>query len=230
MPTIVIVLVLCTSIARADDWPAAHPQGWHAQGFGQVAEMFPPKSRHNAGDKPIVYVYDVTSGAGWATSAKLVWKGPLPNREAPYEAILVDGYLVTFDDWASLGGSHAVVIFDPKGKQIATKKLDDMLPAAVADRDRSISSRYWRRNAKYQFDISVGLLRIALSGGEVLEITLASGKHKLYAKGTTPPPFKRGQETGVWPLNLRFSSITDVLAAGAKPQTGKAVKPNPYAP
>jgi hypothetical protein len=209
-----VALGLVAHPAVADDWPSAHPQGWHARGFGKVAEMFPPKSRHNATDKPMVYVYDVAyPGTGWNVSAKLVWKGPLVNKEAPYEAILSsDGWLVTLDDWANLGYGNAVVIYDPKGKLVAAKPLDDLLPADVADRDRSVSSRYWRKGAKYLFDTKQKLLQIQLANAGVIQLSLATGSHKYFAAGTPAPKLTRAEDAEVWPINLRFSSITDVLA------------------
>jgi hypothetical protein len=221
----VVVLVLLSTTARADDWPAAQPQGWHAQGFGKVAEMFPRKSRHNPSDKPVLFVYDVPPGATSGAGAKLAWKATLPNREAPYEAIVsTEGHVVLLDDWANLGHDNAVVIYDPKGTLIARKKLDDLVPAAVANRDRSVSSRYWRNDAKYRFDLEQKLLQIQLKGGETVQLSLATGKHSYFA--TNAPKLRRIEDTQVWPLNLRFSSITDLQVA--PPPKPPIKKQNPY--
>jgi hypothetical protein len=210
------LILLASTPAFADDWPMAHPRGWFAQGMGTVAEVFPPQSRNNAGTKPVMFVYDIQSAGNWKTvTPKLLWKVELANREAPYEALVADGWVITLDDWANLGYDHAVVIYDPKGKLVASKKLDDMLPADVANKDRSVSSRYWRRDAKYLIDLKGKQLHVMFKSGGYLRISLADGKHEYSA--TPPTKLPAGSETAVWQLDLRFSSITDVIAAKKSP-------------
>jgi hypothetical protein len=226
-------MILASTTAAADDWPAERPQGWHAVGDTKVAEMWTKKTRHNAGDKSIVYVFDVTLGHGYAVRAKLLWTGPLVNRDAPYEAILSSaGHLVTLDDWGNLGYDNAVVIYDPKGKLVAQRKLDNLLPTNVANRDRSKSSRYWRRDAKYYFDLKKQVVRIVMKGGEALDLSLVDGSPTFYTATPTSAGF---EETRILPLDLRFASLTDVHAANSKPATAKQppppkprLKPNPF--
>ncbi len=204
--------------ARADDWPRAHPRSFHARGFGRVAEVFPANSRNNPSDKPFVYVYDIGyPGGTWRVDAKLAWKGPLANREAPYEAILSgDGWLVTLDEWGNLGYDNAVVIYDPKGKLVKSLQLDDLLPEDVRDRDRSVSSRYWRKGAQYVFDTKHKQLQIRLAKAGVLQVSLADGSTKYVAANAAPVP-ANVEPTEVWETSLRFSSITDVVAAQPAP-------------
>jgi hypothetical protein len=213
---IVAAVVLVSSFAVADDWPRAHPRGWHGRGFENVVEVFPAKSRNNQSDRPLAYFYTMGyPGIDWKADAKLVWSGPLVNREAPYEAIVsMDGWLVTFDEWGNLGYDNAVVIYDPRGKLVKSWKLDDLLPEDVRDRDRSISSRYWRKGASYAFDAKRKLLRIGFKPTGVLEIGLADGSHTYKPSGTLASASSNDM-TEVWEVNLRFSSITDVLAAKA---------------
>lgn len=212
---LIIAALLLSTPSRADDWPAAHPNSWHSTGFSKLVEVFPPKSRHNPSDKPVAYVYDIGyAGTAWNVAATLVWKGPLVNQESPYEAILSsDGWLVTLDDWANLGFHHAVVVYDPAGKLVASRKLDDLLPADVRDRDRSTSSRYWRKGAKYVFDTKQKLVQIWIANAGVLQVSLADGKHKYFAANAAPKRSPNAEDTEVWSTSLRFSSVTDVLAA-----------------
>jgi hypothetical protein len=220
-PLFVLVLASLASLsdpARADDWPIAHPRGWYGQGFSRVVEVFPARSRQNPGDKPLAYAYAVGSpGAAWKIDAKLIWKATLPNREAPYEALVSsDGWLVTLDDWGNLGFDNALVIYDPAGKLVKAHKLDGLVPADVADRDRSKSSRYWRRRAQYTFDPVAKLLQIQLDKAGVVEVSLATGAAQ-YVAAATAQKLANPEPATLNEISLRFSSITDLLAERARP-------------
>jgi hypothetical protein len=230
-PGLLTVLVLAGLAAPtdADDWPSPHPRSWHGQGFSRVVEVFPAKSRNNPGDKPLAYSYEVGyTGGTWAVNPKLIWKGALANVYAPHAAIVSsDGWLITLDEWANLGYDNAIVIYDPAGKLIKAHSLDAVLPEDVANRDRSRSSRYWRKNAQFLIDIAGKLLQIRLDGGGVIEISLATGAAQYVtaakAKKLVNPELATINET-----NLRFSSITDTLAARAQapaPATTPAKRP-----
>jgi hypothetical protein len=218
-------VLLVASTAVADDWPRAHPRSWHNRGFGRVVEVFPANSRCNPTAKPYAYAYELGYPKNWDVDAKLVWKGPLVNREAPYEAIVsMDGYLVTFDDWGNLGYDNAVAIYDPRGKLVKSKKLDDLLPADIRDRDRSVSSRYWRKGARYYFDDKKQVVQIHLANAGVLELALADGKHS-YSATPGKPLADSNAATEIWETSLRFSSVSDIVGqpgcAKAKPQPQK---------
>lgn len=212
-----LVLASLAAPATADDWPAPHPRSWHGQGFGRVVEVFPARSRHNPTDRPLAYAYEVGyPGAGWKLDARLVWKGPLANRWAPYAALVSsDGWLVTLDEWANLGHDHALVVYDPAGKLIKAHPLDALVPADVANRDRSVSSRYWRKGAHYVFDTRARLLQIHLDRAGVVEVSLTTGAAQYVPPGKArklaSPELAMVHET-----SLRFSSITDVLAERAR--------------
>ena len=83
----------------------------------------------------------------------------------------------------------------------------------------SASSRWWNRGAKYFFLDEPARLYVILSWGSVLEFFLDSGKTSYGAVARyhdvaelLGKPFAN-EETEVWRTSLRFSSITDVLAA-----------------
>jgi hypothetical protein len=222
-PSLSFVLVLASLASipeptRADDWPIAHPRSWYGQGFSRVVEVFPARSRQNPGDKPLAYAYDLGyPGTTWKIDAKLIWKAALPNREAPYEAIVSsDGWLVTLDDWGNLGFDNALVIYDPAGKLIKALKLDGLVPADVADRDRSKSSRYWRRGAQYLFDTKAKLFQIQLDKAGVVEVSLATGAAQ-YVDAAKASKLANPETATINEISLRFSSITDLLAERARP-------------
>jgi hypothetical protein len=210
--TIACLLCAVTQVARADDWPLPEPVGFHGRGFEYVAEIFPPESRQNIGKKPLCYMYRVGyPGAGWKVDAKLVWKAELATM--PYEAVVtMDGLLVTLDQHGNVGFDHAVDVYDARGKLVRSLKLDELFAADDLDKiEHSVSSRWWRRGAKVH--VIAGKLYITVASGKTVEVALKDGAPR---KNATLPVADSNAITEVWKLNLRFASITDVLAAGKR--------------
>jgi hypothetical protein len=237
-------LALFGSPAVADDWVRPEPTSYHSRGFGYVAEIFPPQSRQNPGDKSLCYFYEVGyPGAEWKFASRLLWKAPLVNPSGPYQAVVSpQGDLVTLNEHGSVGYDNAVVIYGRDGHLVKAYTLDELLPATVISRNEneakipiSISSRWWTRDATYYFLAQPARFYVALPWGSALEFLLENGKAS-YAPATAFPALAalrqkeagdaaRGmfhslnEEVEIWATSLRFSSITDVLAArsGARP-------------
>ncbi len=205
-------------MVRADDWAAPEPRSFHARGFELVAEIFPPHSRQNVGDRAYCYLYEMGyPGTAWMIAPKLRWRGPLVNRGMPYEAILsMDGHLVTLNEWWHVGYEHAVVIYDRFGKLVKTYALDQLIPQTDMDKfSESVSSRWWNKGAKYYFINKPARLYIVLAWGSALEFSLADGQVR-YGPANTFQGLKTADgnaETEVWATSLRFSSVTDLLQA-----------------
>ena len=72
----------------------------------------------------------------------------LTNEVAPVDALIADGgqYLVTFDNWHSMGyGLNVVAIHDGQGQLIRALALSDILSADyIIALDHSVSSIWWR--------------------------------------------------------------------------------------
>jgi hypothetical protein len=76
-----LLVALLSASARADGWVRPEPMSFHSRGFGYVAEIFPPHSRQNSGDKPLCYFYELGyPGSDWRIDARLKWKAPLVNE------------------------------------------------------------------------------------------------------------------------------------------------------
>lgn len=92
---------------------------------------------------PMASVEAREAGDEW----RLVWQMPLVNDVAPVNVLLADNasFLVTFDNWHSVGyGDDVVVIYDREGHPAHTYSLEQILPAAyVHHLPRSVSSRWW---------------------------------------------------------------------------------------
>ena len=99
-------------VARCDRG-APQPLGFHARGFGHLAEVFPPKSRQNSGSRPVAYFYDVGyPGTEWRVDARRVWTAELVNLQMPQAALVsMAGDFVTLDDYHQAGMEHALVIY-----------------------------------------------------------------------------------------------------------------------
>ena len=77
-----------------------------------------------------------------------IWSGNLSNQVAPVDALIADGgkYLVTFDNWHSMGyGQNVVAIYDGHGQLIRALALSDIVSADhIAALQHSVSSIQWR--------------------------------------------------------------------------------------
>ncbi|TXI45391.1 MAG: hypothetical protein E6Q50_16540 [Lysobacter sp.] len=80
----------------------------------------------------------------------LLWQMPLVNDVAPVSVLLAKDakFLVTFDNWHSMGyGDDVVAIYDHQGHLVRKLGLEDILPEAYVNHlPRSVSSRWWGRD------------------------------------------------------------------------------------
>jgi hypothetical protein len=225
-PDLPVLLWLLSTVSGAspagsyDDWARPEPTSFHSRGFGYVAEVFPAKSRQNAGRKPICYFYLVGyPGMEWKVSANRVWQAELVNGRMPYEALIsMDGVLVTLNEHGHVGYENAVVIYDAKGHLIRSYHLNTLLAERdIAQVDQSVSSRWWTHGAKYYMTKSPSRLYVVLKSGNVLEFSLANGQLRRGSVKDFPSLAEvmrrssSNEETEVWSTSLRFSSITDVV-------------------
>ena len=240
--------------AGADDRKTAEPASFHSRGFGYVAEIFPPHSRRNPGDRAFCYFYQVGyPGTDWTVDPRLVWSGFLFNREMPYEAIVsMDGVLVTLNDWGHPGFEHAIVVYDKAGHPVADLAGDQLLAddgtpnvsRPIPQEDGSVilqtrvkypnspTSRLWEKNAKFYFAPDGKTLHVALNWGPYLEIQLQPPGGFKYGHRVDFPALEKvladtNSETEVWQTSLRFSSMTDVLAQNrpGQPKTAPTAAP-----
>ena len=221
-----IVVVWChveTSTLVADEWMLPEPS-YHARGKSLVAEVFPPASRQNSGSHALCYFYDVGyPGIRWDVKPQLKWKAELANDRMPVEAIVsMDGWLVTFNNWGGMGMAHAIVVYDPRGRLVADWSGDQLFarPALgrIARERMSVSSIWWNEKAKYYFTRAHTLF-VTLADEVVIRVDLARGSYRVGAPATFPDYATASADTNalteVWKTSLRFSSITDLLAARA---------------
>ena len=55
--TVALLMASMFPSAHVDDWPWPEPTSYHSRGFGFVAEIFPPGSRQNPGDRAKAFFY-----------------------------------------------------------------------------------------------------------------------------------------------------------------------------
>lgn len=224
---VTIGLMLCCGSARAMDLARPQPTSYPCRGSGYVAEIFPPKSRQNPGDKPVCYLYQMGyPGGTWKIDARLKWKAELINDQTtyyrmPHEALVSrDGHLVTLNDYSRIGYKNAVVIYGSDGKPVKSWHLDQLVPKdELKQIALTMHGRLWNQDAKYYFLRRPARFYILLKTGRAMEFSLKDGAFKY----GTPADFpdlaavtkKRhsDEQAKVWAISLRFSSITDVLEA-----------------
>lgn len=171
------------------------------------ARGVPAESHHNKTKQPLGLLYDVFRSPDFYLSSKLQWSGALIGM--PFDAIVTDdGALVTLDQWGRMGYEHAIVVYSPAGKLLRSHHLDALLPKAIADEDRSVSSRPWRRYARYAIDKRT--LSIHLVHG-VVSVSLADGA-ATYTPGK-PAAVLPGTRIEVTRTELGYASLTDVARA-----------------
>jgi hypothetical protein len=202
------------------DRGAPEPAGFHGRGFEYVAEVFPPRSRQNPGDRPVAFLYQVAyPGASWRVDARLIWKATLANGKMPEAALVsMSGEFITLDDYFQEG--PAIALYDRTGRQLRTYTVEQLFSAAQrAAIGRSDCGWEWREGARYYITAgqqprlyillrSNTVLAFSLRTGELQRDTLARFPELRQIQARESP----NEETQVWRLNLRFSSITDLLA------------------
>lgn len=218
-----LVLALIAASPFLCDRPAPEPRSFHSRGFGRVAEIFPPGSRHNDGERPLAYLYEVAHpGSRWEVRARRVWSAPLPHGRFPSEAVVsVEGHLVTLDDYYEPGGPDAVVLLDGAGRHLGSHALSDLLTEReIAALERSDCGIHWREGARYYFLTGAApRFYVVLASALALEFDLARGGFRRGPADAFPDLVEvmgqpwADEEAGVWPTSLRFSSITDVVGS-----------------
>lgn len=97
---------------------------------------------------------------------KKVWEGRLSNDVAPVNVLVSNSgeYVVTFDNWHSVGyGDNVVAIYGRDGKLIKKMGLSDFAPPGI-EFPRSVSSIWW--GGKHYIDEKRArlVLKVATSG------------------------------------------------------------------
>lgn len=104
------------------------------------------------------------TGYGRYATYKRVWERELPNDVSPVSAIVSDRgkYVVTFDNWHSMGyGSNAVVIYGPGGKVVRELSLEDFLSKEEIERlPHTVSSIWWGRDHYFDENEEFVVLRV----------------------------------------------------------------------
>ncbi|MDP1632291.1 MAG: hypothetical protein Q8L66_12820 [Caulobacter sp.] len=163
----VMVLALgANAPATADSWPPPKVQTYASSNGQYRFTVFPRgitgplgyfqdkvEGKEPAGQRsgtPTVArgVLERRVGDGWQT----VWVRPLVNDVSPVEALVSPGggYVVTFDNWHSMGwGDDVVVIYGRDGTLVRHLGLEDILPKTYVETlPRSVSSIHWRGDGR----------------------------------------------------------------------------------
>jgi hypothetical protein len=200
---------------------APEPQGFHARGFGYVAEVFPPKSRHNASARPVVHFFSVNyAGHDWRVDAQRRWTATLPHESMPQAALVsMEGHVVTLDDYHQAGAVHALAIIDRGGRFVRSYALEELLePAALALVPQSDCGRLWREGARFFFTGPANpTLYVLLSSQRVLQVALSTGELRRGGVSDYPELAEilsrshPNEEAEIRALSLRFSSLSDFV-------------------
>ncbi len=198
-----LLLALCTASAVADSWALPTARTYHSAN-GEHAVTIAPKQlagqleyfedkvegREDAGglkgladNRPYASLFTVDAHAPSVLRSRF----PLVNEVAPVTALISnDGsWLVTLDNWHSIGyGPDVLVIYRTDGTMVRSLALEDLFTADDLDvLPRSVSSRYWSKDARIDDDhghVILEVTRCSLSVDcpdqpSILRIRLADG-------------------------------------------------------
>lgn len=169
----ILALMLAAIPASADSWSAPGPRVFAPEDGGWALKAVPvPGKWADCVLERVDIAKDGSLGAGWKTEPRVC---PVAVRVAPRG----HGF-VTFDAWARVGYAHALVVYGPDGKQRADYALEDLLTAEEIRKNvqQSVSSRWWRRNARLDFEPDGKTLRVQLGWGKTLFVDMETGKLK----------------------------------------------------
>ena len=158
---IAVAVLTCGLRVFADSWALPEPKKYYSESKRYYIEVIPRKlesqlkyfedkvaKKEPAGSKPrakdnyckgIFYKQDENG------EYQKVWESRLSNDVAPVAALVSDSgeYVVTFDNWHSVGyGNDVVVIYGQGGKTIRKMALWDIVPPNT-HLPRSVSSIWW---------------------------------------------------------------------------------------
>lgn len=145
----------------ADSWALPEPQKYYSENKRYYIEVIPRKlesqskyfedkvaKKEPAGSKPDAkdnYCKGIFYKQDENREYQKVWESRLSNDVAPVAALVSDSgkYVVTFDNWHSVGyGNDVVVIYGQGGKTIRKMALSDIVPPHT-HLPRSVSSIWW---------------------------------------------------------------------------------------
>ena len=173
-------LVLCAfcshlGSAWADSWELPKTRDYYSSDSSYLLRVVPtiipakywewqaakPKkrSRYSPQDTTIVHCY-ATLFHRVQKDLVPVWKQDLVNRIAPMHALVSnDGrYVVTLDNWASLGyGVDVVVVYDHQGAMRKRTNLESLSPYPLNQYRITVSSLWWRCGEQFVDNTTIEL-------------------------------------------------------------------------
>lgn len=158
---ITVAALTCGLRVFADSWALPEPKKYYSESKRYYIEIIPRKlesqlqyfedkvaNKESAGSKKGVKD-NYCKGSLYRQNEKgeyeKLWESRLSNDVAPVNALVSDSgeYVVTFDNWHSVGyGDDVVVIYGQGGKIVKKMSLSNIVPANTR-LPRSVSSIWW---------------------------------------------------------------------------------------
>jgi hypothetical protein len=109
---------------------------------------------------------------------KSIWESRLVNIPVDVYVAFDGPTVVTIDTACKAGFEHSLVVYGARGTVLRDYRLEDVLtPEEIQSHvKRSISSRLWAQDARFDFDDKAKEFVITLSWGRTVRIALASGQ------------------------------------------------------
>lgn len=169
-----IALIALTPLkVKADSWalPGAEKYTSESGSYSFTVEPLPLDSQlsyfeeKSKGNADVGSESEYPKGRLASRSGDVLWERKLVNEISPVSAqVSADGsYVVTFDNWHSVGyGSDVVVIYGHSGNLIRKLSLEDIVGAERASEfPRSVSSIWWSGDHRLESEEILALSVVA---------------------------------------------------------------------
>lgn len=234
------------SVVRADSWPLPTKEKYYSPGKRFYLEVTPKKlesqleyftdkvdGKENAGavkgakdNYARGAFYARRAGGGYARR----WEIPLVNEVAPVSALVSrsGNYVVTFDNWHSVGhGDDVVVIYNAQGGLVKKFGLEDLLTEGdIETFQRSVSSMRW--GGKHYIDESQGLLVLKIVSNGKSSWEESATFHELKIELATGRPLEPKRD--LFPQPRVFAIVTAIQPPAATAADTISDKPSCASP
>lgn len=234
LTALVFVIAGCFSVVRADSWALPTKKKFYAPNKQYYLEVTPKKlesqlqyfrdksdGKENAGaardekeNRARGAFYAREDGGGYSRR----WEIALTNEVAPVDVLVSDdgSYVVTFDNWHSVGyGDNVVVIYNSHGALVKKFGLADLLTEDdIETLPHTVSSIWW--GGKHYIDERSGHLVLkVVSNGELSSRRSDATFHDLKIDLATGRPLE--------PKRDLFPQRAFSIASSAQPTASSAV-------
>jgi hypothetical protein len=225
---IISIILGISNYVFADSWRMPTIESYYSENGMFMLKVFPTKYPDKYWDwmsakpnkKNKFSAQDTTIDLCHATLFRIenndtikIWNKKLINEMAPVNVIVAnDGSsITTFDNWGSMGyGLNVMAVYDSKGGLLTRYKLEEFSPIPINEFMMTISSIWWRCDAKY-IDCNTIEICFKAENDSMKKLRYFVDENR-FINEPFPPPRLKGHEK-YWPDSLSSDEINELEKA-----------------